>query len=113
MKGPAKAGRVAERVVQGVDDAGLSEQVVIWIERREGAVWAVGRVVDPEHRADGNPRSHDYLWEGYELEDCLEAANAALEDDVVVSEDDGASLKVFPFLRAELTQPLERIFFGR
>jgi hypothetical protein len=53
------------------------------------------------------------VWEGYELDDCLEAANAALEDDAVVSEDDGGIEKVHPFRRDELLAPLEKLFFGR
>jgi hypothetical protein len=113
MKAPAKAGWFAERVVEGLDDRGRSERVVIWIERRPGAVWAVGRAVDPQHRASDEPREDDYLWQGYELDDCLEAANAALEDDVVVSEDDGGTAKVLAFRREELLEPLERFFFGR
>lgn len=113
MKAPAKAGRFAERVVEGLDDAGRPERVVVWIERRPGAIWAVGRQVDPQHRESPEPRPDDYVWEGYELEDCLECANAVLEDDAVVSEDDGAAGKVRPFRRDELLEPLERFFFGR
>jgi hypothetical protein len=113
MKAPAKAGWFAERVVEGLDDRGRSERVVIWIERRPGAVWAVGRAVDPQHRSSDEPREDDYLWQGYELEDCLETANAALEDDVVVSEDDGGTAMVRAFRREELLEPLERFFFGR
>jgi len=113
MKAPAKAGRFAERVVEGLDDRGRLERVVIWIERRPGALWAVGRAVDPQHRASDEPREDDYVWQGYELDDCLEAANAALEDDVVVSEDDGGTAKVKAFRREELLEPLERFFFGR
>ena len=79
MKAPARDGRFAERVVEGLDDGGSPERVVIWIERRAGAVWAVGRQVNPQHRESESPRPDDYLWEGYELDDCLEAANAALE----------------------------------
>ena len=60
-----------------------------------------------------SPRADDYVWEGYELDDCLEAANGALEDDAVVSEDDGGGAKVRPFRREELLAPLERFFFGR
>ena len=113
MKAPAKAGRFAERVVEGLDDRGRLERVVIWIERRPGALWAVGRAVDPQHRASDEPREDDYVWQGYELDDCLEAANAALEDDVDVSEDDGGTAKVKAFRREELLEPLERFFFGR
>jgi hypothetical protein len=113
VKAPGKDGRFAERIVEGLDDAGQSERVVLWIERRPGALWAVGRQVNPQHRETEEPRADDYLWEGYELEDCLEAANAALEDDAVVSEDDGSDTHVKPFRREELLEPLEKFFFGR
>jgi hypothetical protein len=69
--------------------------------------------VNPPHRETEAPREDDYLWQGYELEDCLEAANSALEDDAVVSEEDGADAKVRPFHRDELLAPLEKFFFGR
>ena len=72
-----------------MDDSGAEERIVIWIERREGAVWAVGRAVNPQHRSTDEPRRDDYLFEGYELEDALERANGVLEDDLRVSEDDG------------------------
>ena len=113
MRSPSGAGRFAERVVDGRDDGGGSERVVIWIERRAGATWAVGRQVNPQHRETESPRSDDYLWEGHELDDCLEAANGALEDDAVVSEADGSKTKVRPFVRDELLAPLEKFFFGR
>jgi hypothetical protein len=113
VKHSAGAGRFAERIVQGRDDGGSTERVLIWIERRPGALWAVGRQVNPEHRESHEPRADDYLWEGYELEDCLEAANGTLEDDAVVSEDDGATDRVKPFVREELLAPLEKFFFGR
>jgi hypothetical protein len=45
-----QAGRFAERVIDGFDDAGTPERIVIWIERKEGGVWAVGRAVNPQHR---------------------------------------------------------------
>ena len=113
MKAPEKSGRFAERIVEGLDDTGRRERVVLWIERRPGAVWAVGRQVNPQHRETEEPRADDYVWDGFELEDCLEAANAALEDDAVVSEDDGGSTDVKPFRREELLEPLEKFFFGR
>jgi hypothetical protein len=69
--------------------------------------------VNPQHRESDEPRSDDYLWEGHELDDCLGAANEALEDDAVVSEDDGGDAKVKPFHRDELLAPLEKFFFGR
>ena len=113
VKAPATAGHFAERIVDGRDDGGSPERVLIWIERLPGAVWAVGRMVNPQLRESDAPREHDWVWQGHELDDCLEAANAALEDDAVVSEDDGGGAKVRPFVREELLKPLERLFFGR
>jgi hypothetical protein len=100
-------------MVHGRDDGGSPEQVLIWIERRPGALWAVGRQVNPQHRESREPRLDDYVWEGHELEDCLEAANSILEDDAVVSEEIGSNEKVRPFRRDELLAPLEKFFFGR
>jgi len=105
-------GRFAERVLAGVDDEGRDERVVIWIERKTGAVWAVGRAVNPHHRASAEPRRDDYVFEGYELEDALDAANTTLEDDVRVLEQDGRDVDAKPFVRDELLKPLERWFFG-
>ena len=113
MKRTDRSGRFAERVLSGVDDGGANERVVIWLERREGALWAVGRSVNPQHRASDEVRPDDYVFEGYELEDALAAANDALEDDVRVLEGDGWNGKVKPFTRGEVLKPLERWFFGR
>ena len=49
-----------ERVVEGRDDAGREERIVIWIERRPGAVWAVGRTVNRSSRAAPEPHEEDY-----------------------------------------------------
>jgi hypothetical protein len=108
-----QAGRFAERVIDGFDDAGTPERIVIWIERKEGGVWAVGRAVNPQHRESDDPRPGDYAFEGYELQDALDAANDALEDDIIVSEQDGQQSRLQPFKRAEVLRPLERWFFGR
>ncbi|HEY7691012.1 MAG TPA: hypothetical protein VH816_01585 [Gaiellaceae bacterium] len=113
MRRRTQAGRFAQRVIDGRDDAGVDERVEIWIERKEGGVWAVGRAVNPHLRQTDDPRSDDYLFEGYELQDALDAANAALEDDVSVSEDDGSEVRQPPFRRSEVLGPLERWFFGR
>jgi hypothetical protein len=102
----------AQRVVEGVDDAGARETIVIWIERKPGAVWAVGRAVNPQHRRSEEPRRDDYVFEGYELEDAIEQANATLEDDASVSAADGHTGDAAPFAREELLKPLERWFFG-
>lgn len=113
MKRARPDARCAERVLEGVDDAGNTERVVIWIERRPGAVWSVGRAVNPQHRSSGETRPGDWIFEGYELDDALEAANGALEDDVTVSQGDGAATQAKPFTRKELLPVLERFFFGR
>jgi hypothetical protein len=102
----------AQRVLEGVDDAGVSERVVIWIERKPGALWAVGRAINPQHRPSEEPRTEDYVFEGYELEDALECANAALVDDARVSAQDGRAETLEAFDREELLKPLERWFFG-
>ena len=103
----------AERILEGVDDSGAEERVLVWIERRDGAVWAVGRAVNPQHRPSDSPRRDDYVFEGFELDDALERANETLEDDVSVLEQDGRgeTAKVLPFRREELLKPLERWFF--
>lgn len=113
MKRRSTAGRFAERELHGVDDAGNPERIVIWIERRAGALWAVGRAVNPEYRPSVEPRREDYIFEGHELQDALEFGNATLEDDARVSEQDGRPEHVRPFVRDELLKPLERWFFGR
>ncbi|MGB2874062.1 MAG: hypothetical protein WBB76_01145 [Gaiellaceae bacterium] len=112
MRKPSAA-RFAQREVHGVDDRGEAERVVIWIERLPGAMWAVGRAVNPQYRRSDEARRDDYVFQGYELVDALEAANAVLEDDARVSEQDGHEGKVRPFVREELLRPLERWFFGR
>ena len=104
--------RFAERVIEGRDDAGADERIEIWIERKEGGLWAVGRAVNPQHRPSDEPRREDYVFEGYELQDALDAANETLEDDVSVSEGDGRPRTLDPFEREELLKPLERWFFG-
>jgi hypothetical protein len=105
--------RFAERVLVGVDDAGNEERLVFWIERRPGAVWAVGRSVNPQLRAGGDALPEDVIFEGYELEDALEHANEALEDDVRVLEEEGRLADVKPFTRADVLPLLERWFFNR
>ena len=112
MKRKSTDARFAERIVHGVDDAGVEESILIWIERKTGSLWAVGRAVNPQHRASDEPRDDDYVFEGYELDDCLTAANECLEDDLSVSERDGRPEHLKPFTRDELLKPLERWFFG-
>ena len=113
MQPSTDRGRFAERVLHGVDSTGDPETIVIWIERKEGGVWAVGRAVNPDRRPVRQPRPEDYVFDGYELEDALQEANEALEDDLTVSEADGRGEHLRPFTREELLKPLERWFFGR
>jgi len=104
--------RFAERILHGIGDDGSREEIVIWIERRPGALWAVGRAIDPRNRPTPSPRRDDYLFEGYEMGDALEAANNALRDDVVVSAEEGLNEDVHEFEEDDLLKPLERWFFG-
>lgn len=89
------------------------ESVLIWMERREGGLWAVGRASDLAQREYPEPRSHDYVFEGYDIEDALTAANEALEDELSASERDGIEPHVKPFLRRDLEAPLNEWFWGR
>ncbi len=88
----ADRGRFAERVLQGIDDAGNEERVVIWIERGRARIWAVGRAVNrAAAQRDRAPRQDDYIFEGYDSSRTrLEQANfLRVEDDLTVSEADG------------------------
>ena len=78
---------------------------------RKAASGPSGRAVNPQHRSSHEPRADDYVFEGYELDDALEAANGALEDDVSVLEQDGGAGRVAPFTRKEIVPRLERLFF--
>ena len=102
----------ARRTVRGIGDDGAGEVVTLWIERRAGAVWAVGRAVGLTERADGAVRGDDYVFEGFEMGDALVAANEALRSDLAVSATDGVQQDVPEFSEAELRVPLERWFFG-
>ncbi len=104
--------RFAERVLHGLEDDGTTQEIVIWIERRPGALWAVGRAINPRNRAIPEPLPDDYVFEGYELEDALEAANGAIRDDTAVSSEEGLDEGVSEFSSEELLRPLERWFFG-
>ncbi len=110
MRGASPSRRFAERVVAGLDDGGVPEPVVLWIEWLEDGSWAVGRAIDPEHRPTDEPKADDVIFAGYELDDALEHANEALEDEVRVLEEEGIDVKVTPFTRQEILPKLERRF---
>ena len=104
---------VAHRTLCGVDDTGAEERIVVWLERRPGALWAVGRSVNPQLRSSDAARPEDVVFEGYELEEALQRANDALEDDLRVLEQDRLDVDVKPFTRKEVLPLLERWFFNR
>ena len=104
--------RFAARTLQGLGDDGGREEIMIWIERRPGALWAVGRAIDIGNRQTPQPRPDDYVFEGYEMGDALDAANTALRDDLEVSAEEGLRERVPLFSEDELLKPLERWFFG-
>lgn len=96
----------AERVLEGLDDSGDVERIVLSIDWREGGVWVVERRVDDGR---GNGRDEE-LFAGYELDDALQHANEALEDDVRMLEAEGQEAHVTPFTRQEILPMLERWF---
>ena len=60
---------------------------MIWVERRPGALWAVGRAINPRNRAVPGVR-------------------------LKVSAEEGVNEDVKAFDEDELLKPLERWFFG-
>ena len=94
------------------DERGV-ESILIWIEHREDGAWSVGRASDLTQRTNSEPRESDYVFTGFEIDDAIDAANAALEDDLVASEQDGISVDASPFLRRDLQEPLNEWFWGR
>lgn len=109
-----RSGWYASRTIPmpGADEREV-ESILIWIEHRVDGVWAVGRASDLTQREHAQPRASDYVFTGFDMEDALDAANAALEDDVVASEQDGIAAEVQPFLRRDLVSPLAEWFWGR
>jgi hypothetical protein len=101
----------AERTLGARDDLGRREEVRIWIDWLPGGIWGVGRAVDLGTRE--NPsivREDDWVFRGYEMQDALEAANAALSADLDVSREVGEDVPAPPFSEAELRPRLERWF---
>lgn len=109
MRNDSPSRRFAERELLGIDDAGVEERVVVWIEYQPEALWAVGRVVNPQLRNGSHP--DDYIFSGYELDDALREANGALSDDLRVSSEEGVEQNVSLFTREEILVPLEHWFF--
>ena len=83
----------------------------IWIDWLPGGIWGVGRAVDLSSRE--NPslvREDDWVFRGYEMQDALEAANAALSADLDVSREVGEPDAAMLFSEDELRPRLERWF---
>src|SRR4029453_14310162 len=106
MRRSSRESRYAERALVGVDDVGEEERIVVWIERRAGGVWAVGRVVNPQLRESDDPRPEDGIFEGH-------APNDPLESHVRVLGEDARPADARPFTRKEVLPLLERWFFNR
>ncbi len=104
---PDAGERFAERTVVGVDEDGVTETVLYWLDLRPGALWVVGRVVNPSLRENGGPRPEDGIFESYELDDALLFVNEALEDEVTVLEDDRVDADIRPITRVEVEPKLE------
>lgn len=102
--------RYAERVLEGFDDNGNPERIVISIDRRDGGIWVVDRGVNPGLRQSGDRAVEDEIFAGYELDDALARANEALEDDVRVLEEEGLDVHVTAFTRNEILPRLEKWF---
>jgi hypothetical protein len=94
------------------DERGI-DSILIWVEHRAEGEWAVGRASDLDQRTFAEPRETDYVFAGFDMNDALEAANNALEDDVTASELDGMDADARPFTRSELQEPLNEWFWGR
>ena len=94
MREASPSERFAERVVEGIDDGGARERVVLWIEWREDGSWASAALSIPSTAPTAEPSADDVIFEGYELEDALDHANEALEDEVRVLEEEGLDVKV-------------------
>ena len=94
------------------DERGIGS-IMIWLERRDGGEWGVGRASDLDQREFSSPRKTDYIFTGFEIEDALQVADEALEDDVNASAMDGMDPAVRAFTRKELQDPLNEWFWGR
>ena len=103
--------RFAERSLVGIDDVGNEERITLWIEYQPEALWAVGRVVNPQLRDSDEAKEEDYIFHGFELDDALNEANGALSDDLRVSREEGIESDLEPFSREEILARLERWFF--
>jgi hypothetical protein len=103
---------VRELPIPDTDERGI-ESVLIWVERREDSAWAVGRADDVAQREFAAPRPSDFVFEGFELDDALQAANDVLEDEWQAAELDGMHPDVKPITRREVEEPLNEWFWGR
>ncbi len=102
--------RITERTVRGFGDDGQEEVVSIWLEYARGGLFRVCRVVDLERRDLADARPADLVFEGYELDDALRAANHAIESELDASTgEEDANADVRPITRHDVEPFLERI----
>ena len=106
MRKISSDGRCAERTLEGFDDAGRAERIVIWLERQQGAVWAVGRAVNPQHRPSGEPRATTTSSRGTSWTTPSTARTERSPTTYTFSNGDGHVQDVPPFTRDELLKPL-------
>ena len=76
-----------------------------------GATWAVGRTVDSRARSIPEPRDDDYIFEGYEMGDAIEAANNTLADELAVFYEESPDESPPRFTEEDLLKPLAWWFF--
>ncbi len=102
--------RITERLVRGFGDEGQEEVVQIWLEYAPGALFRVCRVVDLDRRDLGEARAGERIFEGYELDDALAAANQAIEAELDASAGEAdRNADVRPITRRDVEPFLERI----
>jgi hypothetical protein len=102
--------RITERTVRGIRDDGQEEVVSIWLEYATGGLFRVCRVVDLDRREVADARGSERVFEGYELEDALGAANRAIEAELDASTgEESRNAEIRPITRAEVEPYLERI----
>jgi hypothetical protein len=102
--------RITERTVRGFRDDGQEEVVSIWLEYVAGGLFRVCRVVDLERRDLAEARTSERVFDGYELDDALRAANQAIEAELDASTgEEDRNAEVRPITRTDVEPFLERI----
>ena len=105
-------GASPERLLHGVGVDGSREEAMIWIERRTGPTWAVGRAIDFRNCSIPEPRDDDYVFEAMRWVTPSRPRTTRWPMDLVVSSEEGIDESVPRFTEEDLLKPLERWFFG-